>query len=149
MKEYKFRAWHAHTRNMLNNDIIHKLIEGTRIVLTDQNVIKKEKLGNDYLKSKLAPEHWKIEGNPFNNCNLKIMQFIGLKDKNGKEIYEGDICKCTNRIKNEIFKVAWWLNGCEFTGYFNDKTAESLMKIHAFNDIEIIGNIYENPEYLK
>lgn len=148
MREYKFRAWHAHTGNMLNNDIIYKLIEGDRIVLADQNIIKKEKLRDDYLKSKLAPEHWRLQGNPFNNCDLEIMQFIDHKDKNGKEIYKDDIIKCNFGIGIIIynkgqcaFKIKW------ITSVLDDE--ESWIPFKGFKSKEVIGNIYENPELIK
>jgi hypothetical protein len=66
------------------------------------------------------------------------MQFTGLHDKNGKEIYEGDIVKSGNFTDSVIY----WR--CGFgTGEGQDFTPLDQ------NVIEVIGNIYENPELLS
>lgn len=72
-----------------------------------------------------------------------IMQFTGLKDKNGTEICEGDIIKYTQHHFNtdmtkEKVKVVKWMY--DKWGIYETNAGES--------DIEIIGNIYENPELL-
>lgn len=75
--------------------------------------------------------------------DLKIMQCTGLKDKNCKLIYEGDIVK--DLIIPEIFYIVKWFN----SGFYLESTISgSFLK---FNDTqqEVIGNIYENPELLK
>lgn len=82
----------------------------------------------------------------------EVMQFTGLLDKNGKEIYEGDIVKFftyyykkgTSRI------VAWddcgrWLPFCD-DDYIQDEQGDHFNFDKGF---EILGNIYENPELLK
>jgi hypothetical protein len=71
------------------------------------------------------------------------MQYTGLKDKNGKEIYECDILKYKTElsIKKEIGKVEWY-NGCFVVGKSRDY-------IYMISDIEVIGNIYETPELLE
>jgi len=73
-----------------------------------------------------------------------IMQYTGLKDKNGKEIYEGDICKGVYAGSDEREyknKIVWDEFECCFT--FADSP------LWTWEMIEIIGNIYENPELLK
>lgn len=78
-----------------------------------------------------------------------VGQFTGLLDKNGKEIYEGDIVK---DINDELQQVRWFCSGwglqrltdgerwgwCVVPGY--DKEREF---------VEIVGNIYDNPELLS
>lgn len=70
-----------------------------------------------------------------------LMQFTGLYDKNGKEIYEGDI------VRNYGHDIEDWIVSYEygkFIGTF-DNICEDLYEIH---DFEVIGNIYDNPELL-
>ncbi len=89
-----------------------------------------------------------------------IMQCTGLKDENGKLIYEGDILKYTSKPTNtqknnpeykpytEKYSVVW---EDFYTGY----NLRSKEKVNCFNlgimtkDCEVIGNIYENPELLE
>ncbi len=71
----------------------------------------------------------------------ELMQYTGLKDKNGKEIYEGDIVR--EDIEERTYQVVFSNGG--FMGESKDN------KILFFGDghVEVIGNIYENPELLK
>ncbi len=81
--------------------------------------------------------------NPIQNSeeqNGVIMQFTGLLDKNGKEIYEGDIMK----TESGICEVKWYDKGACFRWMF-DGNSESPLN---YDDREVIGNIYENPELL-
>lgn len=70
-----------------------------------------------------------------------LMQFTGLKDKNGKEIWEGDIVK--HEFGGTIYEVGWNQVWGHFTPFNFDG-----FKYHP-NNFEVIGNIYENGDLLK
>lgn len=76
------------------------------------------------------------------NDGYSIMQYTGLKDKNGKEIYEGDILD-----DNKPWVVKSSTNGAWMLDYANGSGEKYLYPI--MQHLEIIGNIYENPELLK
>ena len=82
-----------------------------------------------------------------NDKDYIVLQFTGLKDKNGKEIYEGDIIQLwvCEKLEGLIREVKWE------TGISEDGHYSSGFKIDEASDsdsCEIIGNIYENPELL-
>lgn len=72
------------------------------------------------------------------------MQCAGLRDRNGKNIYEGDIFKVAD--KKNIFEVRFGA-GC-FLAYENNKQFGIVAEIMPIF-LEVIGNIYENPELLE
>lgn len=79
---------------------------------------------------------------------IKLMQSTGLKDKNGKEVFVGDIIKCTRGCLHEVY-IEKEYGGTYFGGmpavYLKD-----LREGYAWTEHEeIIGNVYENPELLE
>lgn len=93
---------------------------------------------------------------PLGADDINLMQYTGLKDKNGKEIYEGDICKCnyfnSSKVKQHIEVVEFKAGQFDLTWTIN-KLFKSFRSRSHFNGhpdaFEVIGNIYENPELLK
>lgn len=88
-----------------------------------------------------------------------VMQFTGLKDKNGKEIYEGDYVTCNEftiingvLIKSEG-EIVYCDNVASFGVQVMDEEKEGSSCTwsieHFHGGFEVIGNIYENPELLK
>jgi len=84
-----------------------------------------------------------------------IMQYTGLKDKNGKEIYEGDIIKHFGRTgdftgKDFILKVFYDNAHGGFVPFgFHSYAVKCIDYKEWKYDCEVIGNIYENPELIK
>lgn len=106
-----------------------------------------------------------IISSPYGNCSVRLgndilMQCTGLKDRNGKLIYEGDI---VNQIYEDekIYKCEVVYNNCSFQlKHIENKNKNCIntpMYCYAINylghytekKLEIIGNIYENPELLE
>lgn len=78
--------------------------------------------------------------------DIPVMQYTGLKDKNGKEIWEGDILKLIDINVSVFFNSAT----ASFDFQYEGGDCESLYSnIEAGIEMEVIGNIYENPELLK
>lgn len=79
-----------------------------------------------------------------------IQQFVGLLDKNGKEIYEGDILKCWDDCIVEEWSKYHIGVIVHFGLGFTLKVEENYLDwFHNAENIEVIGNINENPELLK
>ena len=115
MKEIKFRAWDKKKNTWLNMDKYAINPDGGLGLLYcgDQDFIIED------------------------NVEAEIMQYTGLKDKNGIEIYEGDIIKINNTGFYETLVVEW--------DYI---VLSALMNLYSRDAKEIIGNIYENKELL-
>lgn len=77
-----------------------------------------------------------------------LMQSTGLFDKNGKEIFEGDIIKCTRGCPHEVYLEKEY--GGKYIGGMPAVYLKGLLEGYAWTGSEeILGNIYENPELLE
>lgn len=80
---------------------------------------------------------------PVSSNMCEVMQFTGLKDKNGKEIYEGDIVY--NEHDEKGYYPVEFYNGM----FCIEDTTFPIWKGNTKDFWEIVGNIYENPDLLK
>lgn len=70
-----------------------------------------------------------------------VGQYTGLTDKNNNKIFEGDIVK----HKGEIYEIKYFEKYARFAPSNN----RTVFMVCAFNCLEVIGNVYDNPELLK
>ena len=124
MREIKFRAWHKEEKiigEVLGIDILHK-----EIFFSNEDVD--------------CYEHSDFK-------DIELMQYTGLYDKNEKEIYEGDIVKL--RANHGIGVVKYYDEwGAFVVEYIKSKPLAVLGMNYYKEDIEVLGNIYKNPELL-
>nr|DAP57421.1 MAG TPA: YopX protein [Caudoviricetes sp.] len=119
----KFRAW---------DKVFKEMVQVNALVLDEQVVKVTYKNGN------VAKEDMK---------EYELMQSTGLFDRNGKEVFVGDIVKCTRGCHHEVYLEKEY--GGTFIGGMPAIYLKGLLSGYAWTeDEEIIGNIYENPELL-
>ena len=133
MREIKFRAWLKEEKKMVNVETID---------FTDKSIqyLEKNEFINAYLLRRVSFD------------DVELMQYTGVKDKNGKEIYEGDIIKYKfpydTRLKH-ISPVKFLETEASFGIKDRYGNEIPLYTISANNYFEVIGNIYENKNLLE
>ena len=86
--------------------------------------------------------------------DISLMQSTGLKDKNGNEIYEGDVCRWTDpelfdgEIISDVFIARYSDEFLKWIGE-NNNSYDDLYDFIDDRQLELIGNIYENSELLE
>lgn len=132
MREIKFRAWLKEDKKMVN-------VETMDFADKSMQYLEKSEIVNAYLLRRVIFD------------DIELMQYTGLKDKNGAEIYDGDIVlvelsgtstwyKTVVKIKEGAF-IASLIDGEDYIYIFNPGFDS--------NDFEVIGNIYENKKLLE
>lgn len=96
-----------------------------------------------------APEDFTAAQDANWDKNTIFLQYTGLKDENGKEIYEGDIVKASiySDETPQILEVEY--RGSGFLIDYEDSETDCVLLSEFPSSVEIIGNIYENPELLE
>lgn len=89
----------------------------------------------------------KMELDVYKECD-DLMQYTGLKDKNEKEIYEGDILKYFHKATGSIVREVIYKSGA-FGIEGTVKGTHIIFGNILESEREVIGNVYENPELLK
>lgn len=165
----KFRAWLPKVKIMLEEvtlypDMIGMYSEQLDEITKDKKLIIDDDCirdsNDEHLMNLLPGEDWYwIESG-----NFEVMQFTGLLDKNGKEIYEGDIIKFQKfanwdddgefprHIASVIFEkggFCWQIIKEGHQGYYSANEIDHLSKTNSTWGLEVIGNIYSNPELCK
>ncbi len=129
MKAIKFRAWHKAQKKMYSAERMGR--DQLTLMTDDRGFVNIH--GKDTKLSKFYVE-------------MIPLQFIGLHDKNGKEIYEGDWVEASI-YGDEVPQVleVEYRNTC-FVIDYEDSESDCVPVGHFVGNLKIIGNIYENPE---
>lgn len=108
-----------------------------------------DKFGKYYTGNGICFENYnnRLKLTPTDSSSFIIEQYTGLKDKNGVEIYEGDIIYTPQEKYIKYWEVFFDLSYCGFVLYNGLNSTREIDKVQ--EEIEIVGNIHENPELLK
>lgn len=131
-REIKFRIWDALNQKM---------------ELFDLYSIWQKDIGQGYYDT-MINQTCLFSPSAGENPDLKIMQATGIKDKNGKEIYEGDIYLCTRFINQKIKRFLGVIT-YRYAGFIILGFGENAYGIDISTDGEVLGNICENPDFVS
>lgn len=140
MREIKFRAWDKEKSMMLTST--------NQYGEDEPNVVFSQSSAGAFTRL------WEALVRFSESDRFELMQYTGFKDKNGKEIFEGDIITCIKFVGGKELHSSGKVLHNEPSRMFRSefyieelKTDKKLDGMLA-SDMEIIGNIYENPELL-
>lgn len=107
-----------------------------------------------YIKGHTYPSIFDMEGFSHIIITKTVGQFTGLLDKNGNKIFEGDIVRRFNSKEQEVMRYAvkWNTDCCMFvlmSEYTYLGEYDSDFTVFYGEDLEVVGNIHDNPELLK
>ena len=146
MRQIKFRAWDKKENKFLDitpmpqgflvNDFILDAVEGEQRILSGKNG-KNIFITMDGKVVSLCPVTDLSTCANDDSWRYELMQFTGLHDKTGKEIWEGDIVLC-HKCDGNVLEIQW----LEYHSGWNLNSEES-------KGCEVLGNISSNPELLK
>ena len=148
-REIEFRAWHKKASGMTWWDVFKKFFYGEEIAIQEKlHVIPDYPNESISLDKGIKTYHYRNGPHMdiFNHHEWEVMQYTGIKDKNGKMIFEGDIVKRRHHVTIDyvedidtiIFNDGcFWLRNCRHDLWLS------------VNEIEVIGNLHENPELIK
>lgn len=139
MREIKFKAWLEDLQIIVTVHKIDFLGDG------NYKIYFKNLQNGKYVDCALSPSSM-VSRNTAKGHHFKLMQYTGLKDKNDVEVYEGYIAKKDNGAVGEVvyFKPT--------VGHklYNDNYGQVFDLFETDKKyLEVVGNIYENPEILK
>lgn len=138
MREIKFRG---------------KSIEGfigTKMSFVYGGYVKRNNKDKDKEKVYIVQYDSEISYIDFTEVDPKTVgQYTNLKDKNGKEIYEGDILKVKSDDGTINLYVKYDTDMGEYLLIKEGEWEDSLYGCMCFNEVEVVGNIYENEDLLK
>ncbi len=133
MRKMQFRAWDLKNKKMYDLDyIVFDGYEITEYSLLADNGRRMQRF---------------VDSEEYDNAVL--MQWTGLKDSKGKDIFEGDICKgagWNDQDANQVGIVKWHGMGFIVKNISNQCRGG---EVNLTEKLKVIGNIYENPELLK